>query len=190
MKIDKNKLVTLQYKLYTMNEKNNLELWEETTPEEPLQYLHGLGMMIPAFEEQLEGKAEGDDFDFMIAKADAYGEYEQENVINLPKHIFLIDGKFDAEKVKEGEIVPLMDNEGNHINAEVVEVADDHVRVDLNHPLAGEDLYFKGRIIAVTQPTDEELAEMMQPHHCCGGCGDEGCDDGCCKDNGGCHGCN
>lgn len=189
MKIGTNKLVILQYKLRTKNENNELELWEETTPEQPLRYLHGLGMMIPAFENNLAGLEEGDSFEFMIPSADAYGDYDDENVIDLPRDIFLIDGKFDAEKVRPGEIVPLMDNEGNHINAEVVEVHDDKVRVDLNHPLAGEDLYFTGRIVSVSQPTDEELRAMMEPHHCCGGCGDESCGDGCCSE-GGCHGCN
>jgi len=187
MKIDQHKLVILQYQLQVKNENGELELWEETTPEEPLQYIHGLGMMIPTFEQNLEGLSEGDHFDFMIPTAEAYGEYSDDDVINLPKNIFFIDGKFDAETVKEGEIVPLVDAEGNRINAEIVEVMENEVRVDLNHPLAGEDLYFKGHIVSVTQPSDEELQQMMNPHHGCGGCGG-GCSDECCSGcNGGCH---
>lgn len=165
---------------------------EETTPEQPLQYFHGMGMMLPKFEEQLEGLAEGDKFDFMIPVADAYGEYSDDDVIDLPKNIFLIDGKFDDEKVYAGAIVPLVDSEGSRLNAEVIEVKDETVTVDLNHPLAGEDLYFTGRIISVTQPTDEELHAMM--HHGCGGgcsCGScgEGCADGQCGEGGCCGNC-
>lgn len=186
MKISENKLVILQYRLNVKNEQGEMELMEETTPEMPLQYFHGMGMMLPKFEEHLEGLGEGDKFEFMIPVADAYGEYEDENVIDLPKNIFLIDGKFDDAKVKAGEIVPLVDNEGNRINAVVVEVKDEAVKVDLNHPLAGEDLYFTGRIISVTQPTDEELHAMM--HHSCGGCGG-GCSCDSCGDEG-CGGCN
>lgn len=186
MKISENKLVILQYKLNVKNEQGEMELMEETTPEMPLQYFHGMGMMLPKFEENLEGLGEGDKFEFMLPVADAYGEYDEENVIDLPKNIFLIDGKFDDEKVKAGEIVPLVDNEGNRINAVVVEVKDETVKVDLNHPLAGEDLYFSGRIISVTQPTEEELHAMM--HHSCG-CGCDSCgDDGCSGCGGGCGG--
>ena len=183
MKISENKLVILQYKLSVKTENGELELMEETTPEQPLQYFHGMGMMLPKFEENLEGLGEGDKFDFMIPVADAYGEYEDENVIELPKAIFMIDGKFDDEKVFPGAIVPLVDNEGNRINAEIVEVKAEVVKVDLNHPLAGEDLYFSGRIISVTQPSEEELHAMM--HHGCGGCSCDSCGDGGCSGCGG-----
>lgn len=190
MKISENKLVILQYKLNVKNENGELELMEETTPERPLQYFHGMGMMLPKFEEHLEGLGEGDNFEFMLSVEDAYGERDDENVIDLPKNIFMIDDKFDTEKVFAGAIVPLVDNEGNRINAEIVEVKEETVTVDLNHPLAGEDLYFTGRIISVTQPTDEELHAMM--HHGCGG----GCNGGCGGDcscescgDGSCSGC-
>lgn len=181
MNISANKLVILQYRLNVKNDNGEFELMEETTPEQPLQYFHGMGMMLPKFEEQLEGLTEGDKFEFMIPVAEAYGEYEDDNVIDLPKNIFLIDGKFDTDKVFAGTIVPLVDSEGNRLNAEVVEVKDEQVTVDLNHPLAGEDLYFSGRVISVTQPTDEELHAMM--HHGCGGCngGCGSCGDGNCS---------
>ena len=143
-------------------------------------------MMIPVFEKNLEGLGEGDHFEFMIPCADAYGEYSDDDVINLPKNLFLIDGKFDSEAVKAGEIVPLVDAEGNRINAEVVEVLENEVRVDLNHPLAGEDLYFKGYIVSVSQPTDEEIQNMLNPHHGCGGCHGN-CSDDCCSGCSGCH---
>lgn len=187
MKIEKNTLVILQYKLQTKNEKGELELWEETTPEEPLNFIYGVGMMIPAFEKNLKNLTEGDHFDFMIPVAEAYGEYKDDDVVDLPKNIFFINDKFDSETVKPGEIVPLVDIEGNRINAEIVDVMEDKVRVDLNHPLAGEDLYFNGYIVSVTQPSDEELQAILNPHHGCGGC-QGNCSDDCCSGcNGGCH---
>lgn len=192
MKISENRLVTLEYRLKVKNDDGELELMEETTQEEPLRYYHGLGMMLPKFEEQLDGLAAGDEFEFMLPCADAYGEYDDENVVNLPRNIFEIDGKFDPEKVHEGAIVPLVDSEGNRINAEVVEVKDNSVKVDFNHPLAGEDLYFSGKIISVEELSDEELQRLMHHGGCgCGcSCGDgdcgSGCGDGGCS--GGCHG--
>lgn len=184
MKIEDKTLVILQYQLQTKNEEGNLELWEETSPEQPLRFVQGMDMMLPAFERNLAGLTEGDTFEFMIPVADAYGEYSEDDVIDLPKNLFLINGKFDGTKIMAGAIVPLVDSEGNRLNAEVVEVKENEVRVDLNHPLAGEDLYFSGRIISVTKPSDEELNDLLHPHHC-HGCGGD-CSDDCCSS---CHGC-
>lgn len=187
MKINQNKLVILQYKLQVKNENGKLEVWEETTNEQPLRYLHGLGMMLPKFEENLEGMQEGDKFEFMIGVDDAYGKREEANIIKMPKKEFAEDGFFEEQHIEAGSIVPVRDNEGNQFYVEVVSVDDDSITLDGNHPLAGEDLYFSGHIVSVTQPTDEELQEMMHPkHHCCGDCGDEGCSGGC---DGGCSGC-
>jgi FKBP-type peptidyl-prolyl cis-trans isomerase SlyD len=90
--------------------------------------------------------------------------------------------KVDEEMVFEGNVVPLMDNEGNRINAQVVSVSDTHVKVDLNHPLAGENLHFKGTVLEVREATEKELAALTGGG--CGscGCGDGGCGDGSCGD--------
>ena len=75
------------------------------------------------------------------------------------------------------------------LNVEVIEVKDSGVVVDFNHPLAGDDLYFSGKIISVEQPSEEELQAMMS-HSCgCGGdCSSNGCDSEC--NPGSCGGCN
>ena len=150
----------------------------------------------PKFEENIFGLATGDKFDFTIENEDAYGPYEDENVLDLDRSIFEIDGKLDEEVVFEGNVVPLMDNEGHRINAQVVEVTDTHVKVDLNHPLAGETLHFKGSILEVREASEKELAALQGGGGCgcgSGGCGDEGCgcDDGeeggSCGSGCGCH---
>ncbi len=187
MNISETKLVTLQYKLNVKTEKGSFDLMEETTEDAPLKYFHGMGMMLPKFEEHLEGLAAGDTFEFMLATEDAYGEYDEANVIDLPRNVFTVEGQFDDEKVYPGAIVPLVDSEGNRLNSLIIEVGEETVKVDLNHPLAGEDLYFTGTITEVTQPTDEELHAMMHHGGCGCGCGESendscggGCDGGCC----------
>ena len=67
-------------------------------------------------------------------------------LLTSPKY-FEIDGKFDSERIKEGNIVPLMTGDGQRVNASVVEIKPDVVVVDLNHPLAGADLIFEGEIL-------------------------------------------
>jgi FKBP-type peptidyl-prolyl cis-trans isomerase SlyD len=191
MKITTNKSVSAEYELFVDGEtEGTLELMEKATPEQPLSFIYGVGMMLPKFEENIFGLAAGEAFDFVIKNEDAYGPYEDENVIDLDKSIFEVDGKIDTSVVYEGNVVPLMDNEGRRLNAQVVTVTDTHVKVDLNHPLAGENLHFKGKVLEVRDATEKELSALTGGS--CGsgcGCGDGGCGDGSCgdeKSEGGC----
>jgi FKBP-type peptidyl-prolyl cis-trans isomerase SlyD len=186
MKITANKSVSAEYELYVEGENaGEQELMEKATAEQPLNFIYGVGMMLPKFEENLFGLSVGDKFDFTIDVEDAYGPYEDENVLDLDRAIFEIDGQLDAEVVYEGNVVPLMDNEGHRINAQVVSVTDTHVKVDLNHPLAGETLHFKGSVLEVREATEKELAALVGGGGCgSGGCGSCGCDDGGCGDGG------
>ncbi len=184
MKITANKAVSAEYELYVDGEtKGELELMEKATVHEPMSFIYGVGMMLPKFEENLFGMQAGDKFDFIINTEDAYGLYDDESVLDLDRTIFEIDGKLDEEMIFEGNVVPLMDSEGNRINAQVVTITDNHVKVDLNHPLAGENLHFKGSVLEVREATEKELAALMGGG--CNGCGEGGCDDGSCN-NGSC----
>ena len=178
MKISENKLVTAAYQLFVKNANGSLELMEATTSELPLRYLHGLGMMMPKFEELMEGKMQGEDFEFSIAAADAYGEYSEENIIDLPMNVFTADGELDEERIFKGAVVPLVDSTGQRINAEVVAIDENSITVDLNHPLAGEGLFFKGRILDVRTPTEEELHSLTSCN--CGSCNGSETDCGTC----------
>ena len=186
--METNKYITVAYKLYAI-EDGERDFTEEATTEHPFQFISGLGLTLEAFENQLKDKNAGDKFDFTIACTEAYGEYDEDHVIDLPKDIFLIDGKFDETRIKEGAIVPLMTAEGQHINGSVVEVKDDVVVMDMNHPLAGCDLNFVGEVVTNRPATNEELAEMARMmsggcgcscDSCGGGCGDHNCGEGCC----------
>jgi FKBP-type peptidyl-prolyl cis-trans isomerase SlyD len=186
MKITANKSVTAEYELFVNGEtEGELELMERATADQPLNFIYGVGMMLPKFEENLFGLSSGDKFEFTINTEDAYGEYDDENVIDLDRSIFEIDGKVDETVIYEGNVVPLMDSEGHRINASIVKVTETHVTVDLNHPLAGETLHFKGSVVEVREATDTELASLMGGGSCgcgSGGCGSHeggGCGDGC-----------
>ena len=193
MKITKNAVVNAEYELYVDGENGELELMERATSEQPLNFIYGIGMMLPKFEQNLNGLETGDSFDFTISNEEAYGPYDDEAVIELERAVFEIDGKLDEEMVFEGNVVPLMDSEGNRLQAQVVSVNDTHVTVDLNHPLAGENLHFKGKVLEVREATEEELNALLGGGGGCGcggncgdGCGDDcGCDD----DHNHSHGC-
>ena len=193
MKITNNAVVNAEYELYVDGENGELELMERDTSEQPLNFIYGIGMMLPKFEQNLNGLETGDSFDFTISNEEAYGPYDDEAVIELERAVFEIDGKLDEEMVFEGNVVPLMDSEGNRLQAQVVSVNDTHVTVDLNHPLAGENLHFKGKVLEVREATEEELNALLGGGGGCGcggncgdGCGDDcGCDD----DHNHSHGC-
>ncbi len=183
MKITANKFVSVTYDL-NVGEGDELELMERATPEVPLSFIYGAEMMLPAFENELKGLSVGDKFNFTISPDDAYGEYNEDNIRELPKDIFVVDGKFDEKMVQEGNTIPMVDDMGNRMNGSVIEVKDNIVLMDFNHPLAGETLHFSGEVIDVHDPTAEEIAAMSGGHGC--GCGDD-CGDDC--NSGGCSGC-
>ena len=138
---------------------------------------------MESFENQVKDLNKGDKFDFTIKAEEAYGEYDEEHVIDLPKNIFEIEGKFDSERVVEGAVIPLMTSEGQRINGSLVEVKDDVVVMDMNPPLAGCDLNFVGEITENRPATNDELSEMarmMSGGGCSGGCGG-GCNCGDCS---------
>ena len=193
MKIENQKVVRATYQLYIAGENGKEELMEQATEQAPLVWCQGEGMMLPAFEAQMAGKAAGDSFDFVLKAADAYGEYIQEGLMDLPKKMFFNgDGEFDEERVYVGAIVPMNTVDGQIVKAQVCEITDDQVTIDLNHPYAGEDLHFTGTILDIRDVTEGELKAIRNPHGCgkCHGhCGQDGCED-CDKECGsGCGSC-
>jgi FKBP-type peptidyl-prolyl cis-trans isomerase SlyD len=174
MTISEKKIVAVSYKLYVGEQDEKPELMEEAPQDRPLKFIFGLGMMLEKFEENLKGLKVGDKFDFVIQPEEAYGEYEDENIIKLDKSIFEVDGELDSEVVFEGNIVPMVDNAGNRLNGTVVGITEDKVEMDFNHPLAGETLHFIGEVLEVRDATAEEIAAVMQSV-CGGGCSSDDC---------------
>lgn len=192
MKIENQKVVKAIYEMYVDGEEGKEEMIEKATIKTPLMYCQGEGMMLPKFEEALAGLEEGDKFDFRIACEDAYGEYDEAGLMELDKHTFYnVDGEFDSDRVYVGNIIPMKTTDGQIINAQVAKVSPMKVTIDLNHPLAGENLHFIGEIVEVRDADPAELEAIR--HHGCGGCHgncDGNCDGGCNKcDNHSCSGC-
>jgi len=155
MKIDQNKVVSLSYELRT--DGFDSELVEKTREDQPLEFIYGLGMMIPKFEENLKGKEKGDEFQFEIEASEAYGLSNPENIIELPKATFERDGSIEEGLLVKDNIIAMQDNQGNKFNGRVDKIGDDTVTMDFNHPMADKNLYFKGKILDVRDATSEEL---------------------------------
>ncbi|MBN2667685.1 MAG: FKBP-type peptidyl-prolyl cis-trans isomerase [Bacteroidales bacterium] len=154
--IAKNKVVSLHYRL--KKEDKNGALIEETYQSEPLTFIYGIGHMLPKFETELSGLHEMDQFAFQIKATDAYGEFDEQAIIDLDINIFLRDGQLDTASIYEGALVPMRNSDGHRIDGKVVQITDAHVKMDFNHPLAGQDLFFEGEITALRDATAEEIS--------------------------------
>ena len=182
--IQPGKYVELGYDLYAVTPEGET-LVHQTDLEDPEKIIFGVtrGMIRP-LEEAIEGLEKGGKFDIVVKADEAFGPYDPEQIAALDKDIFMVDDKFDSEVIKPGAVLPMMTADGYKINGVVVEVTDDKVKMDFNHPLAGKDVRFKGESLAVRDATPEEL----KPASGCGcGCGSQGgCSDGSCGDGCGC----
>ena len=117
------RLISATYQLYI--EENGQEvLKEQITEERPLSVYTGLGMLLPTFEERLADFEAGSDYDFVLSKLDAYGEYDPKGRATLSKEMFSPNGVFDEKNVYEGAIIPLEDEKGQRYYGSVVAVGD------------------------------------------------------------------
>ncbi|HEX2922123.1 MAG TPA: FKBP-type peptidyl-prolyl cis-trans isomerase [Bacteroidales bacterium] len=177
MKIEKNTMVSLIYELREKDQKGRVI--EKLNEQNPLSFLYGSGSLLPVFESNIHELVPGDEFGFAMTSAEAYGERREEMVVDVPISVFKTeDGKLNEEICQVGNIVPMMDEQGNHLNGVVNEINDEFIIMDFNHPMAGVDLYFTGKVLSVRMATEEEIAGQS---HSCSSCGSHS--DGC----GGCH---
>ncbi len=154
--ISENKVVRLTYELSEDSKKD--EVIEKVDADQPATFLFGVGGLLPEFEENLFGLKQGDSFKFSIASDNAYGPIDPNALVDIPKEAFTIDGKLQDDMLQVGSILPMRDNEDNFLQGRIMELKDDVVIMDFNHPLAGKDLYFKGTIIDVREATAEEIS--------------------------------
>ncbi|MBO5546041.1 MAG: peptidylprolyl isomerase [Bacteroidales bacterium] len=188
MKVENNKVVAVSYALEVEG-----KIADQSAPGQPLEYIHGTGMLLPKFEAALDGKEPGDGFDFVLSPEDGYGKYDPSYKIDLPKTAFAIDGKVREDLLVVGRVIPMLNQAGQVVQGTVAEVTEMAVTMDFNHPMAGKTLHFTGKVESVRSATDKELTEGLhgeylppEEHECChgkGGCHKEGKGDG-----EGCHG--
>jgi FKBP-type peptidyl-prolyl cis-trans isomerase SlyD len=148
MNIAKNRVVSIDYTLTDEDQ----QLLDTSKDGEPLEYLHGYGNIIPGLERALEGKETGDRVTVTVPAADAYGERNEELVMEVPKDRFQEGGA-----IEEGMQFEAQTPDGYRV-VTVTSVGDKSVTIDANHPLAGMDLNFDVTITAVREANPEELS--------------------------------
>ncbi|MCB9364828.1 MAG: peptidylprolyl isomerase [Flavobacteriales bacterium] len=151
----KNKVISVNYNLFKDTAEG--EMIESTEGKAPLTFLSGMGQMIPDFENNVVNLNVGDTFSFGIKAENAYGSKTDEAIMDLPQDIFMQDGKL-VDEVKPGNMLPLQDQNGGVVPAIVVKINETTVTMDLNHPLADQDLHFTGNVVEVREATADEIS--------------------------------
>lgn len=184
MKVDQKKVVALSYELTVEG-----ALADKATAEKPLEYIHGTGMLLPRFEEEVAGKEVGESFEFTLSPEEGYGVYSSDYIFELPKSAFEMDGQVREDLLVVGRIIPMLSDDSSVVQGTVKEVKPDSVLMDFNHPMAGKTLHFTGSVVSVRDASEEELQHgLAHKCHCHKGEGEGHCDDDCqCEGEGGCH---
>jgi FKBP-type peptidyl-prolyl cis-trans isomerase SlyD len=158
--IAKDTIVSFHYKL-SDDKGNHLE---ESSPGEPLMYLHGHQQIIPGLEKALADQKVGAKLEVTVSPDQGYGPYQKEMVIPIPRDQFK-----NKKDLKAGAVFELSDGQGQVLLARVITIEKDTVVVDANHPMAGKTLCFAVEIMAIREATSEEL---KHGHAHSGGCCD------------------
>jgi FKBP-type peptidyl-prolyl cis-trans isomerase SlyD len=149
MNIEKNVVVAIDY---TLTDNDGVVI-DTSTGREPLKYLHGTGALIPGLEKELVGKVVGDKLDVAIKPEEGYGMRNEEMLQTVPKEHFghVPDIQVGMQFQANSEQGPIM--------VTIVEVNDQEVKVDGNHPLAGVILNFKVEVKEVRAASTDELEQ-------------------------------
>lgn len=146
MQISPNKVVSIHYTL-----KNDAgDVIDTSSGREPLAYLHGAGNIVPGLEKALEGKSSGEKVNVSVAPEEGYGPRHDGLVQDVPREAFQ-----GVEEINPGMQFHAQGPSGPMV-VTVVEAGDASVKVDGNHPLAGETLHFDVEVSDVREATDEE----------------------------------
>ena len=166
--IKNNQVVEMDYTL----KNTNGDIIDSSEGVGPLSFIMGKQNIIPGLEAEIAKKSVGDEFSVVISPEDAYGPRNEAMIQAVPKEQF---GE-DADNVQLGSHFHVQDQNGQPLVVEVIEIRENEIVLDGNHPMAGETLHFDVKILSTREATEEEL-ERGHLGHDHSGCDHDG---GCC----------
>lgn len=117
-------------------------------------FIQGHGQIVPGLEEAIYGMRVGDEKEVVVSPADGYGEYDEDDVQRVPRSALSEDLELTL-----GQGLRMRDRETEEeFRAYVVDLGDDYVILDFNHPLAGQTLHFEVKIVELRPATADDLA--------------------------------
>lgn len=123
---------------------NSGEVFDSSKDREPLTFTVGEGQMIPGFEEAVRGMEVNESKKVTLSPENAYGEVKEEMVQKISKDQL----PPDLEPNVGQQLASQLPN-GQQIIVRVTDVEDDHIVIDANHPLAGEELNFEIEVVSI-----------------------------------------
>lgn len=145
--VEKDKVVSMEYTLHVEDEEI-----DSSQGQDPLQFLVGHGNIISGLEREMMGMKVGESKDVVIAPQDAYGEFDEAAYLDVSRRDFPSD-----MEIEEGTELTVRDDTGQSRYARIDAIDGDMVRLNFNHPLAGDELHFNVKVVDVREPTSEEL---------------------------------
>ena len=124
------------------------ETFDSSEGREPLEFEVGSGMVIPGFDNGVTGMTVGEKKTVNIPFDEAYGPRNSEMVIEMPKDRFPKDMDIEI-----GMPLGMSDQEGQQFQVTIVEIKEEVVMLDANHPLAGQDLIFDLELVEIVGGT-------------------------------------
>ncbi len=155
MTIQEHHIITLTYELREGNAEG--ELLERMDSRYPFIFLFGTGKLLKSFEDNLYGLGADDAFEFILKTEEAYGRSNALNILNIDVNDFKRASDIPNDYIEIGNMVNLTDDEGLSHNGKILEINNDHIRVDFNHAMVDKDLHFKGAVLAIRKATMDEL---------------------------------
>jgi len=148
MKIEPGTSATIQYRLQDADTK---EVLDRSMEKQPITLIFGKELLFPVFEKNLTGLSSGDSFDFILNASEAYGDIDPYAIFDVPLDTFEVDGKIDEQMIQIGNMITMTDDMGGKHLGKIIKVTGDAVLMDFNHPLAGKNIRFIGKVIDVKQ---------------------------------------
>lgn len=160
MEIAANRVATIHYTLTD----DAGEVIDRSPEEQPLSYLHGVGNIVPGLEKALEGKNTGDSVKVDVAPEQGYGQRNDALIQEVPRDAFQ-----GVDKVEPGMQFRAQTQNGPLL-VTVVEVGEEQVKIDGNHPLAGRNLHFAVEVADVREASEQEkqVGQVEQPQDAAG----------------------
>src|SRR5512141_2064157 len=147
-KVDDGQVVSMHYTLHVDG-----QVVDTSDGGEPLQFIQGMGHIIPGLEHELYNMQVGESKNITVSPTEGYGETDETAFMDVPREAFP-----DNVPLEEGTELELRDQSGNQVHARIDKVSDQNIRLDMNHPLAGKELNFDVKIAGLRDATDEEVS--------------------------------
>jgi len=159
MIVERNKVVSFTYELKLQNQEG--ESIQQVNKSKPLRIVFGRGNLLEHFEGKIKGLSKGDLFEFELRSEESYGAYNEKAITEVDKDVFTKEGDLDEEMLVIGDYIPMENESGLPFNGKILEITGNTIKMDFNHPLAGQDLFFKGQILDIREATQSEIETGM-----------------------------